>query len=141
MRVYKIVEDTGDIGVEVYGKNYKELFEKLSYAIFDLMVENSKVSEKIEEDGVLDSSDFLQMIVRFSDHLIYLFDHHKFVGKRCFVDFTKNKNDYFLKYKIYGEKIVQSRHQIKRFLKSATYHNIDYFENDGKKGIRIYFDL
>ncbi len=141
MRVYKIVDDTGDIGVEVYGENYKELFEKLSYAIFDLMVENGRVSEKIEEDGNLDSSDFLQLIVRFSNHLIYLFDHHKFVGKRYFVDFTKKEKDYSLKYKIYGERIVQSKHQIKRFLKSATYHNIDYFVNDGKKGIRIYFDL
>ena len=39
MKKYKLLDHTADIGIEVWGKTKKELFENAVEAMFDLMVD------------------------------------------------------------------------------------------------------
>ncbi|MEJ5307141.1 MAG: archease [candidate division WOR-3 bacterium] len=138
---YILLDDTGDLGIEVKGYDFLNLFENLGNSIFDLIVENKNVNISLVERNFLVEDTIEDLIVKFSNRIILIFECKKIVGKILKVDFCIKDNRYRLKYKIFGEKFDPSKHLVRNVLKSATYHNLEFKDKKKYKKIRLYFDL
>lgn len=138
---YILLDDTGDLGIEVKGYNFSDLFENLGNSIFDLIVEHKNVNISLVEENFLDEEALEDLIIKFSNNLILSFECKKIVGKILKVNFIAKDNRYKINYKIFGEKFDPSKHFIRNVLKSATYHNLEFKNQRKYKKIKLYFDL
>lgn len=138
---YILLDNTGDLGIDVKGKDFSDLFENLGNSIFDLIVENKNVNISLVENNSLNEDSLEDLIIKFSNSIIWLFECKKIVGKIFKVNFSFENKKYKIKYKIFGEKFDPSKHFIKNVLKSATYHNFEFKNKKKYKKIILYFDL
>ncbi|MEO0289320.1 MAG: archease [candidate division WOR-3 bacterium] len=138
---YVLLDDTGDLGIEVRGHFFSDLFENLGNSIFDLIVENKNVNISLVERNFLDEDSLEDLIIKFANSIIWVFECKKIVGKMLKVNFSFKDNRYRMNYKIFGEKFDPSKHLIRNVLKSATYHNLEFKDQKKYKKIRLYFDL
>ncbi|MEO0233502.1 MAG: archease [candidate division WOR-3 bacterium] len=138
---YILLDDTGDLGIEVKGYRFSDLFENLGNSIFDLIVENKNVYISFVERNFLNEDTLEDLIIKFSNSLILSFECKKIVGKILKVNFSVEDNKYKINYKIFGERFDPSKHLVRNVLKSATYHNLEFKDQKKYKKIRLYFDL
>ncbi|HAF07246.1 MAG: Protein archease [candidate division TA06 bacterium 32_111] len=138
---YRLLDDTGDLGIEVKGEDFSKLFENLGNSIYDIMLKREDVFiSKIERDTLKEDS-LEDLLIKFSNMIIYKLECKRFVGKIVKADFKKSKKFFVVDYKIFGERFVPSRHFIKNVFKAATYHNFEMVEDEKYKKVKIYFDL
>ena len=84
-------------------------------------------------DIELVASDEESLLVEWLNGLIYLFDTENILFKRFDVTVL---NDRRLKGRGYGEKVDNSRHQLKTGVKAATYHMLSV-DKDKDSGYRV----
>jgi SHS2 domain-containing protein len=82
------------------------------------------------------AEDAESLLFEWLNNLIYLFDVEYFLCKRFEIsEFT----EYNLKATCWGEKYDPSRHQLKREVKSATYHMLKVDRQ--QKTVQVIFDV
>jgi len=138
---YNLLDDTGDLGIEVKGEDFSKLFENLGNSVYDIILKREDVFISKVDRGVLKEDSLEDLLIKFSNMIIYKFECGRFVGKMVKVDFRRSINFFVVYYKIFGERLDPSRHFIKNILKAATYHNFEMFESKKYKKVKIYFDL
>jgi len=142
---YKVIDHPSDIGIEAYGKDQKELFENAAYGMMDMMYETSKYeitkSRISEEKSVLghfsinvSAENLESLLINWLSELLYLADSKKVA--LSYYDITKI-NDKELEAKVLGVKIIG----VKRFIKAATYNQLEIKKEKGSWKSRIVFDV
>lgn len=116
---YQYIDHTSDLGVEIYGKDLKELFANAMFAIFDNITDLSKVEIKQTTVIKLASQSIEDLFMDWLRELVFLFATNGFIGK----DIEElNITDNSLIAKVAGEKFDRQRHIIKIEIKTPTYH-------------------
>ncbi len=126
MKRYAIIEHTADIGFVAYGKDKKELFSNAAFALFEIMTDLEKVSESASWHVEVKAADEIELLVRWLNELLYLFDSEKVLLRRFDI---KELSDGFIKAEVFGEVRDPARHPIKLGVKSATYHMLEILKN------------
>jgi len=119
---------TGDVAFIAYGKDLNELFTNAALAMFEIMIDTSKV-EKIEKRSLECSGyDLESLLVNWLNDLLIFVDSENI----AFSDFEVNvdEKNFKLKAICYGEKINRNKHETRTVVKAATYHKIKIEKND-----------
>jgi SHS2 domain-containing protein len=138
MRRYKILDHTADIGVIVYGKDLKALFENAGGAFFHLICDLRKVKSRIEKKIEIKGEPLERLMVDWLSQLLYLHDVENLLFKKFSVESVGENG---LKATAAGEPFQEGVHVIKTEVKAVTYHQIQVYQEDEGWKAQIIFDL
>ena len=131
---FKFIEHPSDVGLIVYGKDKKELFENAALGMFALMADTDRINATDIYKFVVEGEDPETLLVNWLNELIFFEDSKKILLK----DFKiKRLSDRRLEAEAFGEKIDPEKHFIYRPIKAATYNQLQISENQAK----IVFDV
>lgn len=138
MKKFEIFPHTADIGIRVFGKSLKELFENAGEGTLFLMREEDFLQEK-EVINFEINSDFIEMLLnKFLNEFIYLFDSKFFLIKRFAIEeFNENS----IKGKFFGEIYDEKWHKIKYAIKACTLEDMTIEKVDNIYKVDIIFDI
>jgi len=138
VKKYEFIDHTADLGVEVYGKDLKELFENAGEALFEIICDMSNVIESVKRVITLESDDLEQLMVVWLGELLYLYDTESLLFKRFDIQSIGNKR---LEAIIYGEELKAGHHTINAEIKAVTYHQIQVRQEGNRWKSRVIFDM
>jgi len=129
---FEIIDHTAEIGIAAYGRDLPEAFANAALGMFSLMVEPEQVTEDILREVRVEASDQEELLVRWLNELLFIFDTENLVFRRFEVT---ELTDTQMGAQCYGERVNPSRHQIKLGVKAATYHMLKIEQAD--KALRV----
>ncbi len=141
--MYRLIDHTGDIGIEVKGENLQELFKDAISALYSIFLDLKILKKKGEEELIIEGKDLEEILVETLNEIIYLFE----VKKIIFIDFKEfaieeNQDKISLKSKMSYDVFDSTRHKILGAgVKAATYHNIVVKKENDKYFARIIIDV
>ena len=138
MKKYEFIDHTADLGVEVYGKDLKELFENAGEALFEIICDMSNVIESVKRVITLESDDLEQLMVVWLGELLYLYDTERLLFKRFNIQRIGNNG---LEAVLYGEELKTGHHTINAEIKAVTYHQIQVRQEENRWKSRVIFDM
>ena len=134
---FEIVNHTADVGIIAYGADVKQAFANASKGLFSLITELDDIREVLYRDIEVTATDKESLLVEWLNELIYRFDTENIIFKRF--DITELDNTR-LKARSYGEKVDNSRHELRTGVKAATYHLLKVDKDDGYK-VQVILDI
>lgn len=136
---YEQFPHTADIGVRVYGKDSKELFENAAFAMFDIIADlDGLESSSVEEEFDLKAPNQEELLVAWLDELLYNFYTKSIIFFKFKVEgLTQNS----IKAKAFGRPVGQNRNRLKAEIKAATYHDLKIKKTDQGYAVEIIFDI
>ncbi len=137
-RPFKIIDHTADIGIEVYGRNLKELFSSAAFALFSLISDPEKVKTTETRTVSASAYDRESLLIRWLNELIYLWDTEHLLFSRFTIARLTSK---YLDAECSGERLDPSRHNVHRDVKAATYHMLQISRDTQGYHARIIFDI
>ena len=135
---FEILDHTADIGLIVYGKNLRTLFENAGEGFFHLITDLKKVEDRVERRIELEGEALERLMVDWLTELLYLHDVEHLLLKEFRVESAGEDG---LKAVVKGEPFQEGIHAIKTEIKAVTYHQIEVREEEKGWRARIIFDL
>jgi len=138
MKRFEILDHTADIGLIIYGKDLRELFEHAGEGFFHLITDPKKVRPRVEKRIELEGECLERLMVDWLGELLYLHEVDHFLFKEFSIETVGEPG---LKAMVKGEPFQEGIHSIKTEIKAVTYHQIQIEE--GKEGwkAQVIFDL
>ena len=132
---YELLEHAADVMVRCTGKNLEECFENAAYAMFDQVVDASKIEESVERTIRISAEDDEEKLYSFLSELLYIMDCESFVFNSFKVSFEGNDVVCTAK----GEPLNVKRHHAKAEIKAVTYHMLSV--NREEPSVTVIFDV
>ncbi|MDP2928876.1 MAG: archease [Candidatus Omnitrophota bacterium] len=135
---YEQFSHTADIGVRVFGKTLKELFENAAFAMFDILADLDGLKGEIIQDFELTAPNNEELLISWLDELLYNF----YTKSIIFYKFeVRELSEDILKAKAFGRLISKNRNRLKTEIKAATYYNLKIIKKDDYYEVDIIFDV
>ena len=153
MEKFKVLDVSGDIGIEAYGATARAAFVNAAAGMYSLITNPEAVREKKTITITTESISLEGLLVAWLNELIFHFDTYGFIGKRITVDeFTPSlavspegrggeKESYRIRAAVSGEGFDSGRHEGKLLIKAATYHRLKVEKKDARWQIDVIFDI
>ena len=141
---YKFLEDVGtaDIAFEATGRDLPELFTAAADATMNVMIDNLDAIEPREARQVELSNDNVEMLLfDFLQELIYFKDAKRLLLRAHETQIDQKGEAYFLKAKVAGERLDDTRHQQRADVKAVTLHGFSVEKDDGGWRARVLLDI
>ncbi len=116
---FEVIEHTADIGIRAFGIDLAGAFANAARGMFSLITDLNKINEAIYRDVEVAAPDRETLLVEWLNELLFLFDTEQLLFKRFYIGALTETG---LQARCYGERVDKSRHELKRGIKSATYH-------------------
>jgi SHS2 domain-containing protein len=139
MKLYKLIDHTADLGVEVTGRTKRELFTKAALSLMDIVVERKGTGTGVKERALtVEGSDPADLLINFLREILYLFNGEALIIGKCEITKCGNKK---LDARLLFEPYNQKKHVLKTEIKAVTYHGLSVERT--KKGwrARVIFDV
>ena len=121
MKTYEIIDTTADIGIRAFGGDLPEVYANAALGMLSLITDTATVREELDRAIVINAPDSDALLVEWLNELIFLFDTEMLLFSR----FEIVMPDRFrILARCFGEKADRTRHELKRGIKSATYHKL-----------------
>ncbi|MCM8760807.1 MAG: archease [Candidatus Omnitrophica bacterium] len=138
MKRYEQFPHTADIGVRVYGKDLKELFENAAFAMFDILADLENLSGDTVEKFTIEAANPEDLLVAWLDELLYNF----YTKQLIFFKFTIDEiTATHLKATAFGRPIGSNRNRLRTEIKAATYSDLKIAKTDDGYMVEIIFDV
>lgn len=119
MERYRIFDHTADLGLEIYGRDGKELFSNAAFALFDTITDIDGVAMREKRTVEVEGSDREDLLVNFMREILSLFHIGGFLISRFTVhELDENSLSGEAEGEIFDPKI----HGINVEIKAVTYH-------------------
>ena len=138
MKRFEQFPHTADIGMRVFGKDLKELFENAALSMFDIIADLEGLKASITQDIELTAADYEELLVAWLDELLYNFYTKSIIFSRFEVTELSDKK---IKAKAYGRPVGENRNRLKSEIKSATYSDLKIKKTDEGYQVEIIFDV
>ena len=139
MKKYTLLEHTADIGLHVFGKTPKDLFENAAAGMFSILTDTRKVSEKTQMLLSVDGHDREDLMVRWLSELLFLCDTRLLLFRTFEITVLEDRH---LQATVTGETLDLSKHTMKMDIKAVTYHGLEVRQNSkGIWEVKILFDI
>ncbi|RJP71372.1 MAG: archease [Candidatus Abyssobacteria bacterium SURF_17] len=135
---YEIIEHTADIGIRVRAKNPEELFALAACAMFDLMVDISKVKPEKKAEVSLKADGFEELLVTWLNELVFRADVTGMFFSRFEVDSVTETS---VEGSVMGEPYDAQVHSIGENVKAATYYQLEVSRTDDGWQAKVIFDV
>jgi SHS2 domain-containing protein len=116
---FEVIDHTADIGIRAFGIDLAGAFANAARGMFSLITDLDKIHEALYRDVEVKAPDREALLVAWLNELIFLFDTERILFSRFYISAL---TDTVLGARCFGEKVDKSRHELKRGIKSATYH-------------------
>ncbi|MBI5116817.1 archease [Candidatus Poribacteria bacterium] len=135
---YSVVEHTADIGIVVKASSKEEVFALAACAMFDLMVDISKVRPTQKAEISVEAGSLEELMVTWLNELVYRAE----VSGMFFSRFEVNSvSDRSLTATAKGEPYNEKEHPLGENVKAATYHQLDVSRSGPEWIAKIIFDV
>jgi SHS2 domain-containing protein len=135
---YRLISHTGDLGLEVRGRNLVDLFEQAAWSFFDLLVDARRIEPKNPLEVSVEAPDREALLVAWLGELLYLFETQKIVLSKFRV---KTLTDQTLEATAWGEPFQGEKHRFKQAAKAVTYHQLRLWETSKGWKARVILDV
>jgi SHS2 domain-containing protein len=138
LKRYEQFSHTADIGVRVFGRTLKELFENAAFAMFDITADLDGLKGDIVQEIELTAPNNEELLISWLDELLYNF----YTKGIIFYQFNVEKlSEDFIKARAFGRAISDNRNRLKTEIKAATYYNLKIIKRDDYYEVDIIFDV
>ena len=138
MKRYEQFPHTADIGLRVFGKDLKELFENAAFAMFDTIADLEGLRGELEESFELQARNAEELLVAWLDELLYNF----YTKQIIFFKFDINQiSETDIKARALGRLAGSNRNRLKTEIKAATYHDLKIQKIPEGCQVDIIFDV
>ena len=150
MKKYEQIDISGDVGLRVFGESLEMLFQNAAAGIYDLITDVSPVTETGEKEITLSAENHEDLLVRWLNELVFLYDTYGFTGKKVIVHIEngnsspRDKNTMspiVLKAVISGGIFDPDINEQRLLIKAATYHNLTVGKIDSRWEATVIFDI
>ncbi|MEM4611997.1 MAG: archease [Candidatus Nitrosocaldus sp.] len=143
---YRMLEHMTDALVEVEADTLEDAFALAAKALVDVMVDVSRVEERIEVMLEADGHDLESLLYNWLEQvMITLVSEHiamsRFIMKIKVDDADAGNYRYRITAKAYGEALDLEKHRYKVEIKGVTYHMMSVENVDGRYRLRFLLDL
>jgi SHS2 domain-containing protein len=141
---YKYLEEIGtaDIAFEATGRDLPELFVAAADATMNVMIDNLDAIESRETRQIELSNDNIEMLLfDFLQELIYFKDAKRLLLRAGETQIDQKGAEYFLKAKLAGEQLDDTRHQQRADVKAVTLHGFSVEKQDAAWRARVLLDI
>ena len=141
---YKFLEDIGtaDIAFEATGRDLPELFMAAADATMNVMIDNLDEIESRETRQIELSNDNIEMLLfDFLQELIYSKDAKRLLLRTRQMEIERKGEEYFLKARLAGERLDDTRHQQRADVKAVTLHGFSVAKRDDAWKARVLLDI
>ena len=135
---YEFFEHTGDIGVRVFGKNHRDLFQNAFKAFFATLTEPEGIKPSQKKMIRVTNEGWERLLVSWLSEYLYLFETDQWLFRECEIQ-SLNKNQ--VQAIGWGEKFNPERHRIKTEIKAVTYHQLSIQKKDDLWETKIILDI
>lgn len=138
MKRYEQFSHTADIGLRVFGKDLKELFENAAFAMFDTIADLEGLKGELEESFELKARNAEELLIAWLDELLYNF----YTKQIIFFKFDISQlSETAIKAGALGRLVGSNRNRLKTEIKAATYHNLKIQKTPEGYQVDIVFDV
>jgi len=138
MKRYEQFPHTADIGVRVFGRDTKELFENAAFAMFDLLADLEGLKGDIVKDFEIKAPNKEELLVDWLDELLFNF----YTNDIIFYKFDVHEvSETGLEAKAFGRPIAANRNRLKTEIKAATYSDLKIVKAGSGLQVEIIFDV
>ena len=141
---YTYLEDVGtaDIAFEATGRDLPELFAAAADATINVMIDNLDAIEPRETRQIELSNDKIDMLLfDFLQELIYFKDAKRLLLRARETHIDQKGETYFLKAKVAGEQLDDTRHQQRADVKAVTLHGFSVEKQDSGWKAKVLLDI
>ena len=141
---YHYLEEIGtaDIAFEATGHDLPELLVAAADATMNVMIDNLDAIESCETRQIELSNDNIEMLLfDFLQELIYFKDAKRLLLRARETQIDEKGGAYFLKAKVAGERLYDTRHQQRADVKAVTLHGFSVEKQDGGWKARVLLDI
>ena len=138
MKRYEQFPHTADIGVRVFGRGLKELFENAAFAMFDILADLEGLRGDIVKDFEIKAANKEELLVDWLDELLFNF----YTKEVIFYKFDVHEvSETGLKAKAFGRPVAANRNRLKTEIKAATYSDLKIKNTESGYQVEIIFDV
>lgn len=135
---YLLFEHTADLGIEIFGKDVRELMENAVFALFDLMTDREAVRPETAWDVAAEGTSWDDLLVNLLREVLYLANGREILFREFSV---VHLEEYRLAGRGTGERFDPRRHRMEMEIKAVTYHGLEVVSMEsGWKG-RVICDV
>src|SRR4029077_7067270 len=141
---YHYLEDIGtaDIALEATGRDLRELFMAAADATMNVMIDNLDAIESREPRQIELSNDNIEMLLfDFLQEFIYFKDAKRLLLRARETHIDQKGEAYFLKAKVAGERLDDTRHQQRADVKAVTLHGFSVEKQDCGWKAKVLLDI
>ena len=136
--LFREIEHTADLGIEVEADTPGELFRRAGLALFSLMVSFEGVEAREEREETVRAESWEDLLHDWLSRLLYQFLQDGFIAASITVD---DINATHIHARLHGEKLDYARHDFETEIKAVTYHQFSVSCENGCWRARVIFDV
>ncbi len=138
--LYKTIDHTADLGIELEAETLKDLFEKAALSLTHLILgEIPEQQEKAETYKVeIKGEDLSDLMMNWLSEVLYLFEGEKKITCGLHIDYIDSKR---LTATLTLIRFDERKHEAQYEIKAVTYHQLDVTKKDGHWKARVIFDV
>ena len=139
---YKLLDHVTDAYLEAWGQTIEEAFSSAAEALFDTMLDVTRVQPKVAHDVSVEGHDKMELLYNWLEALLLKFEVNEVAYSRFQIDpLVSSEASVALHARIFGEKYDREKHGSKTEVKAVTYHQMQI--EGGKEGavVRFLLDL
>jgi len=139
MTLYKLIDHTADLGIEVTGRTKRELFTNAALSLMDIVVERKGTPSGGKEKALtVEGSDPADLLINFLREILYIFNGKAMIVEDCNIQECSNQR---LVAKLRVEPYNKEKYSIKTELKAVTYHGLRVERTKSGWKVRVIFDV
>jgi SHS2 domain-containing protein len=135
--LFREIEHTGDLGIELTAPTRVELFRRAAIALAALLVEPVDVVARESRSLAAQADNDIDLMHDFLTELLQLFTVEAFIWREA----TVTENGKALHVTVRGETFDSTRHNFRGEIKAVTYHQLTVENTPGGWQARIIFDV
>ena len=142
MKRFEWVEHPSDIGFRAYGLDLAGALENAALALFEVMVDTSKVRPMQEVPIELEAEDEGALLYDWLERFLYFHDAQGLVMSKFKVDeLVQRDHSFKLRARAWGERFDPKRHDARAEVKAVTYHMMEVKLGKGKCVVQAVVDI
>lgn len=154
MKIFEVLDISGDVGLKAYGGTLKDAFMNAAIGMYSLITDLEIVKEGKVIVVSVESDSIEGLLVSWLNELVFHFDAYGFIGKRITItELTPSLTPpprgggqgggevCRIKASIVGEDFDPERHESRLLIKAATYHRLKVAKKNSEWEIDVIFDI
>jgi len=139
---FEFLEHTADVYIAAHGKNLEEAFENAALAMFEVMTDTEKVSQREEDSVEVEAEDEYALLYNWLEALLVKFEVKNMLYSKFKISRLEETAEGFrLKATVWGEKFNAEKHAQKVAVKAITYHRMEIIKELNKVTLEFILDI